>query len=358
MVSLYCLILIVILAGFLIAQEKTTSHRNYEGFISVIVPFRDEALNLPRIIDCLKRQDGERFEVILVDDSSTDQSVAVARAAIGDDTRFTVISSSGKGKKAALTVGVSASKGEVIVTTDADCSMESGWLRSITTPLNDPEVHFSFGNVVIENARGLFAHLQQMEFLSVTGFGIGAFGLRRPVYCNGANLCFRKQVFESVYGYSGNEHLASGDDEFLMKKIHASYPDAIAFVADRGALVTTRPASTVREFIAQRIRWASKWRVSPGWTNTFAALLILLVQVSVLTNIYLLSKGILPSARYGLGGKVLLEFVFLFVVSQQANVRLRLFDFIILQVVYPFYVLYVGIAANISNVTWKGRAIR
>jgi biofilm PGA synthesis N-glycosyltransferase PgaC len=75
---------------------------------------------------------------------------------------------------------------------------------------------------------------------------------------SGANMLFEKEVFEAVNGYEGNEHIASGDDVFLMQKIFLKNPKAIGFVKNSNAFAKTHSPKTFQEFLNQRIRWTSK----------------------------------------------------------------------------------------------------
>jgi biofilm PGA synthesis N-glycosyltransferase PgaC len=66
--------------------------------------------------------------------------------------------------------------------------------------------------------------------------------------CNGANLAFTKDAFTATGGYDGNEHIASGDDEFLMRKIEAKYSNGIRFNNNPENVVTTYPQKTINSF--------------------------------------------------------------------------------------------------------------
>ena len=76
--------------------------------------------------------------------------------------------------------------------------------------------------------------------------------------CNGANLAYQKDVFFEVGGFEGIDQVASGDDMLLMHKIQTRYPNEIMFLKSKDVIVTTRAAESLKEFINQRIRWASK----------------------------------------------------------------------------------------------------
>src|SRR5690606_11701449 len=107
------------------------------------------------------------------------------------------------------------------------------------------------------------------------------FSRGQALLCSGANLAYRKSAFEGVEGYSGNENYASGDDEFLLKKVIQEYgKNAVHYLHGVEVLVMTKPLKSWDELVWQRVRWASKWRAhqSPihGFTAFFTYLLAFL----------------------------------------------------------------------------------
>jgi poly-beta-1,6-N-acetyl-D-glucosamine synthase len=329
-----------------------------KGFVSVIIPFRNEADNLPVIIKCLQLQVFRDFEVILVDDESSDNSYDVAVSSIAGDHHFKLIQAKGSGKKNALTEGIAVAQGEIIATTDADCVLGVEWINEILAPFDRKEIQMVFAPVMLQEGSGFFSKIQVLEFAGVIGTGIGAFGLGHTLYCNGANLAYRKSVFNEINGYENNLQVSSGDDEFLLKSIKEKYDRGIHFINSNRAVVTTRPQAGLDLFIHQRIRWAGKWRHTPGLTSKLLAVLTLLIQCAVLMTVVAVLFGA-PSNTliFLLGSKILLEYIFLFRLSFYFKLKFSLVQFLVLEMVYPFYVLYIGIMCNFSSYRWKGRKL-
>jgi poly-beta-1,6-N-acetyl-D-glucosamine synthase len=354
---LYYLLLLVLIAGWHIALQKQPSEGNdWATPVSVIVPFRNEASNLSRLITELAQQDYAAYKVILVNDHSTDLSYDIAAQLVANDNRFQLLMNQGKGKKSALSTGIELAKGSIIVTTDADCTRTSGWLSSIVAGFTDESVKLVFGPVKVASDSHLFSSLQSMEFATVLGTGVAAFGLGVPMYCNGANLAFHRETFQAVKGYEGNMEIPSGDDEFLMKKIAKQYPDAIRFVNDPLAIVSTAAQPNLSSFIHQRFRWAGKWRSAATPASIIVALAFAIVQVAVLSAfVLMLADQHSQTFMYILFGKALLEFVFIFLVQQFLREKPRLFPFLLLLVIYPLYFLGIGILSQFATYNWKGR---
>lgn len=221
--------------------------------ISIIVPARNEEEHIRACLTDLFAQeypDGT-FEVILVNDHSEDRTREIALAAglelgeksvqigeattIADDesmitseantiigevrsTRrvpnFKVLDLKKKQgvayKKAAVARGIEEAKGEIILVTDADCRMGPGWLaamvRGFEVREGMPKVGMVSGPVLLES-KTIFEHFQALEFMGLIAVGAGSIGTGSPNMCNGANLAYRKEVFEEVGGFSGIDQI-------------------------------------------------------------------------------------------------------------------------------------------------------
>jgi poly-beta-1,6-N-acetyl-D-glucosamine synthase len=170
-------------------------------FISIVVAVRNEEKTLPVLMASLATQkyDRNEFEVILVNDQSTDQTLTTILDLKNKYPELKIISitSSGIGKKRALTEGIQLAKGEIILTTDADCKLPPDWISGITASFGST-TSMVVGALKIDPDFSFFSELQALEFGSVMGSGISLLAWNAPVMCNGANLAFRKKAFETV----------------------------------------------------------------------------------------------------------------------------------------------------------------
>jgi cellulose synthase/poly-beta-1,6-N-acetylglucosamine synthase-like glycosyltransferase len=358
------------LAGRSSLQPETFSFRS----ITVVVPFRNEEAYIATLIQDMIGQDlpPEYVEVILVDDHSTDHSSeiisdclpAVALTNSPDyggrgraNFKYVSLPEGKAGKKQAIMLAVEQARGEIIVTTDADCRVPNHWLQSIATSFHEENVKMVFGGVRIKEDKSFFSKLQALEFCSLIGTGAAMAGLGLPILCNGANLAFLRAAFLEVKGYEGNLDIPSGDDEFLMRKIDRRFPGGIRFQPAGDSVVETRPMESLKAFVDQRIRWAGKWKYSGSQLSQFTAVFIFVFQTTFLV------LWIAPLLNWISGyltlflitGKMIFEYAFLFQVGTFLSVRPRLFHFLVLQFIYPFYVIFVGLASLFSSPEWKGR---
>jgi cellulose synthase/poly-beta-1,6-N-acetylglucosamine synthase-like glycosyltransferase len=354
--GLYFVLLLVLRIGWSIAvapKEREPVQKNF--LISVIIPVRNEGRNVNTLLHGLANQHypSADFEVIMVDDHSSDNAVENCRGLL-QNLKVLSLGENEIGKKAALTHGINFAKGDIITTTDADCLLQPDWLTTINAVFQDQGVTMAAGMVAMADEKKFFSRWQAMEFASVIGTGMAALGLNKPLMCNGANLSFRKGVFQEVKGYEGNEQIPSGDDEFLMRKIMRRFPGSIRIA---NSIVTTRPQESLKDFLYQRIRWASKWKENPSVTTRLLAVFIFLMQASWIFLFLGLTRQDYRSSLVLVVVKIAADLLFFVPVFRFMKIRFRILPFLGLQFLYPFYVIFVGLLAPWSGYRWKDRKI-
>ena len=355
----YILLVLLMSAGWLRALKPAIVTMQVHHPVSVIVAVRNEAQGIIILLQQLARQSYTSFEVIVVDDHSTDGTTDLVKSFIKTDLRFHLLKNNGTGKKRAITTGVEAAAGVVIVTTDGDCEVNENWLAHINGYFQDDKIKMVFGGVALRNDHTLFSKMQVIEFASLIGSGAALHAFGYPVMCNGANLAFRKDAFRAVNGYEDNFNVASGDDEFLMRKIILRSPSSLAFMRDESTIVSTTTSTTFEKFIQQRLRWAGKWRHNQSYMAKGMAMLIWLVQLCLVLAFILLVVD--PGSRMVLGFLLMIRFFveawFLYPVSGFLKVSWNWTAYLLLQVVYPVYVVFIGLFSNFMPVNWKERPI-
>jgi len=222
--------------------------------VSVLIPARNEEKDIINLLSDIKKQSypNNMFEVIVIDDSSTDSTYEIVRQSLQDSTLNNVIVRLEKKqknlspKKRALEKGVSLAKGELIITTDADCRVKENWINSFVLEYKRKETAMISGPVTFYNNNTVFKKIQSLEFLSLIASGAGAIGNNTVLMCNGANMAYSKKAFEKVGGYSGDEDFASGDDVFLMMKMRKYLGnEKVSFLKKRDAIVSTKAQNSL-----------------------------------------------------------------------------------------------------------------
>jgi cellulose synthase/poly-beta-1,6-N-acetylglucosamine synthase-like glycosyltransferase len=326
--------------------------------VSIVIAARNESANVGALLEDIINQRHANFKAIVVDDHSDDGTINIVRNFAARDPRISATTNVGEGKKAALTTGIKLSDAEIIVTTDADCRVETHWLESMVAAFQDPEIKFVFGGVRIKG-QSFFATMQAHEFLSLVGTAAATLWWGFPSMCNGANLAFRKAVFFEVGGYENNFHIPSGDDEFLMHKVYRRYPRAICFVSHCNAIVSTAAVSA-RQFVHQRLRWAGKWNHNLSFWNIVLAVFIFFFQISVIALPVATLMGYIDlfTASLLMVTKIGIEFLLLKMVSKVLQVKWSWPAFLALQLIYPFYAVVIASVSNYFSFEWKGRTLK
>lgn len=334
--------------------------------VSVIISVRNESENIIRLLEDLSGQSYPRYllEVLVVDDHSEDNSEALvkdfAQTATYNLRWISLTYQAGKvGKKAAVATGVAAATGELLVLTDGDCWVQPDWLTYLEYMYTSRQAKFISGPVCFEPTHTLFQKLQLIEFAALIGTGGSSIALGKPNMCNGANLAYPKAVFEEVNGFAGNEHLPSGDDEFLMHKVHRLYPGSVHFIKAPGATVYTAAKLDLFSFFAQRVRWASKWTAYQSLHVKLLAVLVFGINFLLFLGAILALLNLFPAKMLGLvmAGKILIDLLFLAPVLRFFRKNKYLIFIVPLQVVYIPYVLATALTGLRGSYRWKGRKI-
>ncbi len=330
--------------------------------LTVIVPVRNEAASIEALLHDLSQQTYRNFEVIVADDASTDETAHLVRQyAPTASFPLQLLSLAEAGvaspKKRAISQSIEQATGHLIVTTDGDCRVEPGWLATYAAFYEETHAKLMFGPVTFTTHSTVFDALQTVEFASLIGSGACTLAWGKPTMCNGANLCYEKSVFGTVGGFSGFDQLASGDDEFLMHKIATAYPGRVQFLKSPAAIVTTAPHRSWRVFYNQRKRWASKWR---AYNSLLPSVLAVLVFCWNMTPVVAVLSWLLDgingnTALLVVGLKLVPEWLFLRQVLHFLRKQPALSFIPLTQILYPFYVIFFGIAAQTKGYYWKDR---
>jgi cellulose synthase/poly-beta-1,6-N-acetylglucosamine synthase-like glycosyltransferase len=344
-------------------------------FISVIIAARNEETNIGPCIKSLIAQTypENKFEIIVTDDHSTDQTVSVIQSFqkenihvihLADFTQKRILNSY---KKKSIETALQFAKGELIVTTDADCIAPRKWLETLSQFYKEKKpvfvampVAFCAPDLSDSFFKRFFKNFQSLDFITLQGITGAAVHKKFHSMCNGANLAYEKKAFYEVNGFEGIDEIASGDDMLLMDKFQKLYPDRILFLKSPEVIVETQPAATLKDFMNQRIRWASK---ADKYTNKKIIAVLLLVYV---LNAWIFILGIssffITKAFYiflaAIGIKIIVELIFLHPVAKFFGKQKLLWWFIPAQPFHVLYTLVAGWLGKFGSYKWKGRKVK
>jgi cellulose synthase/poly-beta-1,6-N-acetylglucosamine synthase-like glycosyltransferase len=341
--------------------------------ISVIVAVRNEENNIENILQDLIQQSypSSYFEIIFVNDHSTDQTVKLIENHIPENKNISLIhlDYNLSGKKDAISTGIKYAKGELILTSDADCRIDENHLITLAGFYEKYKPEMIIAPVVIKSGDTIFEKFQSLEFLSLIASTAGAVALNRPVMCNGANLAYRRETFLK-HSDALNRKFASGDDVLFMLKIkkdkkkNRQERKSIYFLKSNKATVSTKAQTNIKNFVQQRKRWTSKSSAYHDFDIILTAIIVFLINLSLLISFFgmFFNKLFLASFLIIFISKSLIDFIFLLSINSFFKTKgtekpiLQLFP--LMQFVYFFYVCFIAIIGNIGNYSWKGRKLK
>ncbi len=352
----YAIWTILVLLGWKKYVGQTKSEAVTVNSISIVIPFRNEERNLPAIINSIETltYPKQNFEVLFVDDHSTDCSVEVLeRLTEHSRVDISIHKSTNNGKKSAQSWGIHSSKHNWIACTDADCVVPQNWLHDINDAIQRHDVKLVFGGVLINSKEH---SLQKLEFLALIGSTMSMLKRGWLVMGNAANMAVKKDEFLKVERNLNNTVSPSGDDVFLLHELGKT-PNSIALLSGAESAVKTNPQVSISELFFQRIRWASKTK---KYQSTHAVIIAILIFA---VNAFLLILGL--SVFFNLkNGPLLVGLVFVkwfcdyYMLSKFTSFYKQEFalkTFFIQELINVIYVPIVGIFSQIISFSWKGR---
>ena len=354
LVSGYFLISVILITG--VKKKFPKINEADLPFVTVIVAARNEEEN---ILSCLKSLDAlvypeNKIEIIIADDCSADKTGELVEQFIFDKRKFQLISlsnenvSSLKGKVRAVAEAVKKAKGEIILTTDADCLISPPWAKTIASYYTE-----NVGVVngfTTQNTKDIFSGMQAIDFIYLLFIASGTINIGKPVSCIGNNMSFRKKAYEETGGFE-NLPFSVTEDFLLLNSIHNLKKYKAIYPLDKEALVITRPCKNLKELFSQKKRWAVG-----GLDSSLHG--FVLMTCAFLTNIFVLLTPFFlsPVWIYLLLFKIGIDLFSLFPIHQKLGLQKNLKYFPVFEIYYLIYVAVLPFVILFSKkVKWKDR---
>jgi cellulose synthase/poly-beta-1,6-N-acetylglucosamine synthase-like glycosyltransferase len=356
--TLYFFFLLFVTQGLFHSFPQTITRT---PFVSVLIPVRNEEERVGACIDSVMNQTypAEKIEVIVIDDASNDSTseIVLEKIKLYPNLHLIYQSQNERGfapKKNAIEKGVAKASGEIIFALDGDCIASRFWIQTMI-PYFTPDTGAVLGWVGLSCTRDFFCKIQHLEYLAFIGIARGFAGMGVPTMANANNLAYRASVFKQVNGFTGINHIASGDDELLVQKIADTTSWKIAFCDEAKAINLTAPSKSVGQFLNQRIRWASKgtfykrkWlKLLLGALFSYYCLFIFFIFAAIFQFHFIKYAAIL------LFIKCMIDLpLTLFTVIKTKNTRF-LFYYVFAEIFQLFYIPLVSLAGIFGWFTWK-----
>ena len=357
--AIYTFSISLLVYGFFKVKQYHKRELSPKTSFTIIVPFRNEAENLPNLLNSFSNLNYPKdlFEVVLVDDSSEEKFQVSSfrfQVSVIDNIRI-----SNSPKKDAITTAMQHVRSNWVITTDADCMVPENWLLTYDNYIQDNKVSMLAGAVTYECKNSFLDHFQQLDLMSLQGATIGSFGLNRGFMCNGANFAYTKSIFERLNGFEGNDKIASGDDVFLLQKAIEKFLDEVHYLKAKEVIVSTKPTETWKSLFYQRVRWAAK---TSSYKSSFGKLLGLIVffgNLSFVIGFFYFLFGFWSYSVFVLLAffKFSVDFVLLYTTNKFLS-KNRIKSLLLSSLLYPFFSTTVALYSLFGSYEWKDRRFR
>jgi len=221
--------------------------------VTIVVPAYNEEKVIEAAIEGLMEIDYPRFEVLVVDDGSTDETYGRASRLSGiyGAQKLRVLTQPNSGKAGALNTGIANARGELILCMDGDSRLETQTLKQAVKHFRDPSVGAVAGCVKVVNRLNLLTRLQALEYIEGLSLVRTAHAFfRRVTVIPGPIGVFRKEVLEEIGGYLKDTY--AEDCELTLRILLAGWKVKY----ESRAVAWTEAPESYEAFFCQRYRWA------------------------------------------------------------------------------------------------------
>jgi cellulose synthase/poly-beta-1,6-N-acetylglucosamine synthase-like glycosyltransferase len=340
-------------------RASSHGHIDFEPAVSIIIAARDEEKNIGNCLEALSRisYPSDKCEIFIIDDLSTDATADIVRSWQEKIPNLTYMKTEGvihnlQGKANAVAQAIMISKGEIILTSDADCQVPPDWVQN-TVRQYTPEVGCVCGFTLIKT-KDVFSGMQLLDWAYLLTIASAGVGWSNPLSAVGNNMSFRRKAYDDVGGYEAVGFSVT-EDFVLFKTIAYKSDWKVRYPVDPDTLVWSEPCANLKEVYHQKKRWgrggleipALGWMImSVGFFLNLGLMILPFYGLSLSAlGLGVLAKFVIdvlllqyPLRKMGLIGKLKYFFVF------------ELYFFIYLTVL-PFVVALTG------KVIWKGRKL-
>ncbi|HEX2869266.1 MAG TPA: glycosyltransferase [Ignavibacteriales bacterium] len=360
--------------GFLVTfginrtSGKKTKRHDKEPFVSVIVAARNEEDNIPDLLECLSGQSYKNYEVIIVDDNSTDSTKSLAEEIICREKdskeefpEIRVIPARENihnwgPKKNALHTGIELSKGEIILTTDADCRPSGDWVAEIVSFYGEG-IGCVAGYTRLESSKkGFLEKLKSLESLAMAIIAMSFIGLKKPYIAGGGNFSYRKDLYNKLGGFGDAAVIAAGDDDLFVQK--ASKVTKVAYATSKGSIVKSilkndNYINRKKRHIAITKHYSYDLLALGALVFSFIAILFMAIAFSIVT----MNMPMFKISMVVFMLKVLIDIFVLDLGSRQLHDKYNLFEVLLTELLVFPYTIVLQPFSLIGKIKWKDRSL-
>jgi cellulose synthase/poly-beta-1,6-N-acetylglucosamine synthase-like glycosyltransferase len=356
------------LVGLKRLKKNQLQQCSAKPIVHILISAKDEEKFIETSLKHCLDQDypSEFYKILIANDRSSDKTQSIIEDMVSKNPgriellNISICPLGVAPKKNALSQLIKLSDAQWLVLTDADSQVPKDWISSLIKEAT-PETKMVLGSgfYSIDKSANIFDGLLALEFFSHTIVAAAAVGNKMPINSNGNSLAYRRDTFEELGGFSGVDHISSGDDDLLLHKFKQSYPNSIRFSNEPGARVPTEAPKNIHELWNQRKRWASKTVHYPANVLTLLFLVfsyywlitVLCVVGTVTLDIKLLAVGILLFAIKSFGD------ISVVIIAMRSMKVPRLYRFLLPAAIIHIPLIFgAALFGVLMNHKWKGKS--
>jgi biofilm PGA synthesis N-glycosyltransferase PgaC len=351
-ISIYAVLGVLVLIGFKKQFSKSKIGTVFISLdqISVVIPFRNEAENLTKLIDSINRQSRFPKHIYFVNDHSEDDGISLIYD-VKCDFSILEMPKNSFGKKEAIRFAVSYLKTDYVLTLDSDIEFNDVYFESLEKLYNNDLLILP----VIMKGKNFVQKLFELDFALSNAMNTSVSGLFRPFLASGANLLFKRSSFLKYDSFENHRTIASGDDIFLLSDFRKNNC-SIELVSEMSFSVSTATPLSVKDFINQRLRWIGKGnKVGDQLSNGLAVIAAMIhIGFSILLVLEITHHKWIELILV-VGLKMMLESIVYFPYFKNIK-RLKTWAMLpISTFIYPIYIVVLMVLLPVLKPKWKNR---
>jgi len=320
---------------------------------SIIIAAKNEEQNLPLLFKSLNKLNypKEYFEIIFVDDQSTDNTKSIIENLIIENSHISIYESHNKkypGKRGALEIGISHAKYEYIMITDADCEPKQEWLNSFAEKFKQG-YDFIFGIAPFHQTTSFVNKISCFENLrsQMLMFTVAKMGF--PYSAAARSFGFRKTAFDNLEGYKNTTKTLSGDDDLLLQEAIKNKMK-IATVETPSAFVFSAAKNKLNDYLNQKARHTASSNYYLLKHKIFLGIWHLL-NLSFLFSVFLTFINILFALPFVI--KLIFDVIIVQVKQNNFGYKFGIAESVYLQIIYELLIIVNYIKATFGKTKWK-----
>lgn len=331
--------------------------------VSVLVPARNEQYALPRLLESFEKQETSDFEIVLVNDRSTDDTASIMeefRRAHGDRVKVVTVEEApagGNPKQNALACGSAHAGGEIILMTDADCTVPPTWVERTVGFFANDQVGVVFGPVFPVDLSRWLRQYQSFDHVFRYFYTAGSAGIGNATGGFGNNLAVRREALDAVGGFAGLRHSVTEDAE-LISQVRDQRRWLIRAHTSPKATVHPEPQVTIGALLKQGLRWNTGALFAPDWATraSFGTVMLFLFASVVLAPV----AAVFPPILLLAGGAFVSMMLMGILAGIYARRPGRYWAMLVPNVLFSmlFYSLVTLLTLMRAQISWKGNTVR